>query len=873
LAKILVVDDHPTNRQVLVTLLGYGGHQSLEASDGAEALALARLEHPDLIITDILMPTMDGFEFVGRLRREAALSSIPVVFYTATYLEKEAQALARACGVRDVIVKPAEPQEVLWTIHSALHLEGTPLPDLPASESAIEPMQVIAAKLAKKVGELDTVGLRLAALVELGIELGGERDPLRLLEGFTAGARKVIGARYAALSLVGEDGDKILVIIPSGVDPETAAHMGHPPMGAGIFGEMLRERRPLRLRDVADHPLAAALPPGHPPVTSFLGVPVETQERLYGLLYLTSKIGAEEFSEEDERIARTLSAQVAVAYENAIRYEEIQSHSARLQLEIAERVRAEEETRQRLEELEVVNRVSTALRAASTLGEMLPALLRDTISGMRAESGGIWLHDSKRGRLSRVAEQGSRRNGSSASLRGDAIAENVFSTGTPHVTHDLRNDPLLDPEARAHIPEGASGACVPIRAAADVIGSILIQVAPPRKLSEAEIHLLTTLAEIAGNAIHRTHLNEEIQLRLRRLTALREIDLAIAGSLDLRVTLAIFLDKVTSQLGVDAADIMLLSPQTTLLEYAAGRGFRGRGIEEATIRLGKGVAGRAAIDRRSVFIPDLSEAEGEVSRSGLWRAEGFHVYGCSPLVSRGQVKGVLEVFRREPVGLDPEWIDFLDTLAGQAAIAIEDAQLFDDLQRSNFDLALAYDTTLEGWSRALDLRDRETEGHTQRVTETTLRLARSLGIVESELVHIRRGSLLHDIGKMGVPDHILLKPDKLTEEEWVTMRKHPVYAFEMLSPIAFLRPALDIPYCHHEKWDGTGYPRGLMEARIPLAARIFAVVDVWDALRSDRPYRPAWPDDKVIAHIRDQAGSHFDPLVVAAFLKMLEAET
>jgi putative nucleotidyltransferase with HDIG domain len=172
----------------------------------------------------------------------------------------------------------------------------------------------------------------------------------------------------------------------------------------------------------------------------------------------------------------------------------------------------------------------------------------------------------------------------------------------------------------------------------------------------------------------------------------------------------------------------------------------------------------------------------------------------------------------------------------------------------------------------LDLRDRETEGHTQRVTETTLRLARSLGIVESDLVHIRRGSLLHDIGKMGVPDHILLKPDKLSQEEWVTMRKHPVHAFEMLSPIAFLRPALEIPYCHHEKWDGSGYPRGLREAQIPLAARIFAVVDVWDALRSDRPYRPAWPDDKVIAHIQEQSGSHFDPLVVAAFLEMLEAD-
>lgn len=191
-----------------------------------------------------------------------------------------------------------------------------------------------------------------------------------------------------------------------------------------------------------------------------------------------------------------------------------------------------------------------------------------------------------------------------------------------------------------------------------------------------------------------------------------------------------------------------------------------------------------------------------------------------------------------------------------------------ELEAANDELALAYDTTLEGWSRALDLRDKETEGHTQRVAELTVRLARALGVHEAELVHIRRGALLHDIGKMGIPDGVLLKPGPLSSEEWEIMRKHPVYAYELLAPISYLSPILDIPYYHHEKWDGSGYPRGLRGEQIPLAVRIFAVVDVWDALRSDRPYRDAWPKDQALQYIKEQAGRHFDPQVVDMFLRI-----
>ena len=232
--------------------------------------------------------------------------------------------------------------------------------------------------------------------------------------------------------------------------------------------------------------------------------------------------------------------------------------------------------------------------------------------------------------------------------------------------------------------------------------------------------------------------------------------------------------------------------------------------------------------------------------------------------------GVKVIDALVPIGRGQRELIMGDRQTGKTAIAIDTLELYDRLQRNNLQLTQAYDATIEGWSMALDLRDRETEGHTLRVTDLTVKLAFAMGVSDEDLVHIRRGALLHDMGKLGVPDSILLKPGELTEEEWAVMIEHPRMAYNMLSPSEYLRPALDIPYSHHEKWDGTGYPNALKGTQIPLAARIFAVVDVYDALTSDRPYREAWPMEKTLAHIREQAGTHFDPQVVEAFFKMIE---
>ncbi len=194
------------------------------------------------------------------------------------------------------------------------------------------------------------------------------------------------------------------------------------------------------------------------------------------------------------------------------------------------------------------------------------------------------------------------------------------------------------------------------------------------------------------------------------------------------------------------------------------------------------------------------------------------------------------------------------------------------MESARNELSAAYDSTIKGWSRSMEMRDRETEGHTERVTEITLQLARAMGLPEAELVHVQRGAMLHDMGKLSIPDSILLKPGKLTDEEWKVMRQHPQLAYDMLNLVEYLRPALDIPLCHHEKWDGTGYPRGLKGEEIPLMARLFAVVDVWDACLSNRPYRKAMDREVVLEYLREEAGKHFDPQVVKVFLEMLEKE-
>ena len=378
---------------------------------------------------------------------------------------------------------------------------------------------------------------------------------------------------------------------------------------------------------------------------------------------------------------------------------------------------------------------------------------------------------------------------------------------------------------------------------------------------------ITHLIALKEDITERKQAEDAIQHYVRRLAALRSIDQAITGSFDLKISLSVLLKQLREQLKVDAAAVLCYQKDLQVLTFSQGQGFRSPGLQHTDLRLGQGYAGEAALQRSPLFIPDLNRDDLIKFKPSRFKGEGFVAYYGVPLIAKGALVGVIEIFHRSALNPNDEWVDFLITLANQAAIAVDNAALFNDLQRSNTELALAYDATIEGWARALETRDMETEGHSRRVVDLTIKLAHTIGINGKELTSIRRGALLHDIGKMGVPDAILRKPGKLTPEEWVIMRQHPVYAYEWLSPIEYLRPALDIPHYHHEKWDGTGYPRRLQGEQIPLPARIFAVVDVWDALTNERPYRHAWSEEKAVAYITEQSGLYFDPQIVDVFLE------
>lgn len=542
--------------------------------------------------------------------------------------------------------------------------------------------------------------------------------------------------------------------------------------------------------------------------------------------------------------------------------------------DITERKLMTEALRRYAERVRVLHEIDRAILAARSAEEIAQAAanyIRQLVPALRSSVTEIDLGVSGARVLSANAD-GETELGADTRLSPEALSiVQELLEGKVYVVQDIRALAQPSPVDRTLLAEGVrSYIKVPLLAAGTLMGTLNLGSDSPGAFPNEYMEIAREVGEQLAVAIHQARLFKQTQQRLQRLGGLHSIGMVINASMDLQFTLDVLLQQMTTQLGFHAADVLLLDQRTATLQYAGGRGFRTGALQHTQLRLGDGNAGRAALERRILSLPNLTEHAGDFERSPLLPEEGFVAYFAVPLIAKGQVKGVLEIFHRAALAADAEWLEYLETLAGQAATAIDNAELFEQAQRSNIELTQAYEGTLEGWVRALDLRDRETEGHTQRVTEMTLRLAQALGVDEAELVHVRRGALLHDIGKMGIPDVILRKHDPLTEEEWVIMRKHADYAKEWLSPIEYLRPALDIPYCHHEKWDGTGYPRGLTGEQIPLAARIFAVVDVWDALRSDRPYRQGWPEEKVREYIRAQAGTHFDPKVVELFLQVID---
>ncbi|MBI4926929.1 MAG: PAS domain S-box protein [Anaerolineae bacterium] len=582
-------------------------------------------------------------------------------------------------------------------------------------------------------------------------------------------------------------------------------------------------------------------------VVSGISVPIDGGALPFGVLGVNTDV-PRTFSQQDEDFIQAVANVISMS---------------------VQREHADQLIRQRVSELEAINRISAVLRSATDMQVMLPQLVREITLFFQTDVGSIVLFDENLETVQQVFATGWLANPFPERIDpAQGLLKAVMEKGEYLISDDISQENWIRDDIRHLIPGGWAGGVVLIHWGAKAIGLMILAFPHPRKINPENANLLQTLAEMTGAAVHRLDLLEKTRESLRRVEALHQIDIAISSSMDLGTTLSTILSHTTNLLNADAADIYRLNEHTQHLELLASTSAKNHDLDMLFVRLGEGLCGQAALTRHTQNITNGDWSSEPQARRRLLTRDGMAHACATPLISKGVVTGVLEIFSRKPLKMDYEWQDFLETLAGQAAIAMENLGLIDRVQRSHAELVLAYNETIEGWSRAMEMRDQDTEGRNQRMADLTMRLARAMNIHQEEIVHIRRGALLHDVGNMGVPDDIFYKDEPLCEEEIKLLKKHTEMAFQLLSPIRYLRPALEIPYAHHERWDGSGFPRGLSGEHIPLSARIFAVVEAYDTLLHPRGARQPVPEEKVLKTIQAGAGKAFDPEVVRVFLEM-----
>jgi PAS domain S-box-containing protein len=685
-----------------------------------------------------------------------------------------------------------------------------------------------------------------AALYEISTSLSGERELQLILSLITDSICQTMDVSNAFIYLYNEKNDTLRLTISKGMELSTGLIVK---MGEGMAGRVAATRKPL-LIDKYRKGDNRILTQDVAPFSSVLEVPMLFSGILIGVLGL-AEIDNESriFSEQEEHLLSLFAAQAASVVYKTNLIDSIQT------------------TNQMLDRL---SRASNALidSVSDNLTELSQKITQIVVSEFQQANCSLWLLSGDSPSIQRMAIAGEE------STEFILMPLKLDGTGLiPKAIHERKiinvPDVLVEPDYLAGWSSACSELVLPLKNGEEVIGVLDLQSDKASAFLEDDIRILEQFASRASLMLEHAQLVAETQQGLLRLSALHTVDIAVASSLDLQVTLNVFLEQVSSQLSVDATDILLLNPHLQVLEYAAGRGFRGTGIRRVSLRVGEDAAGKAALERMVVGISGIDSTDAQISHPERIAGEGFDSVYAVPLIARGKMKGVLELYFRNRFKADIEWQNFVETLAHQAAIAIDDAHLFEQLQLSLTDLAVAYNSTIQGWARLLELRKVEPEGHSRAVSAMSVELAGSLKVPEQELIHIYRGALLHDIGKLAIPDHILLKPGNLNENEKAIIHTHPVIARDLLVTIDYLRSAAVIPYAHHEKWDGSGYPVGLAGTQIPLPARIFSVVDVWDTLMRSQPYRTAWSEPEATNFIRSGAGRDFDPIVVEAFLNLI----
>jgi PAS domain S-box-containing protein len=687
------------------------------------------------------------------------------------------------------------------------------------------------------------------ALIKISRDISGSLRISNVLNRIALHAKNILRTETSAIYLIEQNTNRLTAIAAIGPDAEEIRN-DPVKVGEGILGNIAGEKKGEIVNDVNKDLRAITIQgTAETPFEHVMGVPVMIKNRLIGLI-AEWRIGeGEDFSRNELNFLASLSGEVAVAIENARLFEE------------EERRRKESDTLR-----EATEKITATLNQEQTIQIILEQLSKV----VSYESASLQLLENNH--LKVVGGSGWNDPnvvlGMSFPVPGDNPNTQVI---LERRAITLGNAPevysLFTKSPHNHI---RSWLGVPMISQGNIIGMFAVDHSKPNFFTDTDIKMVQAFAGQAAIAIENTRLFEKTHQRLIGVESVHSISVSLRAANTLADALPIILDRLIELFNAKGAAVEVIASNgyEIVTELAKGvwknlTGHRSKPIKGIT---------KIVIETGNPFIKNKSSyKEGS---EGMELYTSLPAIACVPVVAQELPIGAMWIGRQDPIqDEDTKLLASIGEIVGatirRMSLHEKTERLLYDLQIANRNLERSYDTTLEGWAKALELRDKETEGHSRRMSDLTVTLAREVGIPESDLIHVRRGVLLHDIGKMGVSDLLLRKPTSLTEEEWDEMRKHPQLAYDLLSPIVYLKPALDIPYCHHEKWDGTGYPRLLKGDQIPIAARVFAVVDVYDALLSRRPYRKAWPKKKVIDYIHEQSGKQFDPKIVDAFFKVI----
>jgi len=514
--------------------------------------------------------------------------------------------------------------------------------------------------------------------------------------------------------------------------------------------------------------------------------------------------------------------------------------------------------------LSLLLELGQAFHSTLEFDPLLVSILKQMQSAARSEGVSIWLLDGQEARLTcthAVGPEAEQLVGADM-LVGPLSAEGLWTQGITVRIDAVASDPRAERCLHPYLCQHARNVVVaPLLARGDWLGTItVVNKLGHEHFSEPDRVLIGALSGHAAVAIQNAQLYARQRHNNERQHLLEQISHHLQQTLDIEVLIPLVLTEINQVIHAEAESLWLLNHETGMLACRFATGPEAEAIKRVQVPLGKGVVGMSVALQQAIILPNAQQDPRFYRAADQQTGFVTNSLLCVPLVRQGQAIGAIEAVNKLDGHLfSADDLDLLRNIADSAAMAIENARLYTELSAS-------YDRTLDALAAALDLRDRETEGHSRRVVEYTARLARQLQLPEPEIMEIRRGALIHDIGKIGVPDAILLKPSALEPDERLVIEKHPLEGYEMLMDIPYLKEEIRIVLAHQESWDGTGYPFGLRGADIPLGARLFAVADTFDALTSTRPYRQSRPMAEACRIIAEEADKQFDPAVVAAFL-------